>query len=111
MKTELVRGPLDLLVLSILRAGPAHGYAIILELAKRSGGAFNIEAGTIYPVLHRLEQAGLVSGAWDAPRGRRRRLYTITDEGRHAFVGRDAEWRRFVTSVDGVLEWSREPAS
>jgi PadR family transcriptional regulator, regulatory protein PadR len=111
MKTELVRGPLDLLILSILRSGPAHGYAIILELAERSGGAFNIASGAVYPVLHRLNHAGLVSGAWDTPRGRRRRLYTITDEGRDAFVGRDTEWRRFVTSVDSVLHWSRGAAS
>jgi len=50
MKTELVRGPLDLLILSILRSGPAHGYAIILELAERSGGAFNLGTGTGYSV-------------------------------------------------------------
>jgi DNA-binding PadR family transcriptional regulator len=111
MKTELVRGPLDLLILSILRTGPTHGYAIILELAERSGGAFNIEAGTIYPALHRLEHAGLVMSAWDAPGGRRRRLYTITSEGRDAFSGRDIEWRRFADSVDNVLGWTRGAAS
>jgi DNA-binding PadR family transcriptional regulator len=111
MKTELVRGPLDLLILSILRTGPTHGYAVILELAERSGGAFNIEAGTIYPALHRLEHAGLVSSAWDAPDGRRRRLYTLTATGRDAFAGRDTEWRRFASSVDSVLGWSRGAAS
>jgi PadR family transcriptional regulator PadR len=105
MKSELVRGPVDLLVLSILRAGAAHGYAIMGELSERSGGAFNIEAGTIYPALQRLERDGLVSSAWDAPSGRRRRLYTLTGEGRRAFATRDSEWRRFVASVDSVLEW------
>jgi PadR family transcriptional regulator PadR len=75
------------------------------KLSERSGGAFNIEAGTIYPAMQRLERDGLVSSAWDAPSGRKRRLYTLTDEGRLAFAARDSEWRRFVASVDSVLTW------
>jgi PadR family transcriptional regulator PadR len=109
MKCELVRGPLDLMILSILRTGAAHGYAIIAALAERSRGAFNMEAGTIYPALHRLEQAGLVSSVWDAPDGRRRRRYSLTDEGQTALVGRETEWRRFGDSVDAVLGWNAQP--
>ncbi len=109
MKSELAHRPLDLMILSILRTGPSHGYAIIAELSQRSAGGFNMEAGTIYPALHRLEQAHLVSGVWDAPAGRKRRLYSLTAEGQVALAARESEWRRFGACVDNVLGWADQP--
>jgi DNA-binding PadR family transcriptional regulator len=100
MKSELVRGPVDLLVLSILRTGAAHGYAIKGELSEHRG-----EAGTIYPALQRLERDGPDSSGWDAPSGPRRRLHTLTSKGRSAFTARDTEGRQFAASVDSVLRW------
>ena len=82
MEGEMLKGHLDMIVLAALSAGPAHGYAVIEELKRRSAGAFDLPEGTIYPVLHRLEQAGLLAGRWvTADSGRRRRVYSITKRG------------------------------
>jgi DNA-binding PadR family transcriptional regulator len=80
---RLARSLYELLVLAILRDGAKHGYQIGLECAERSGGAFVLQHGTLYPVLHRLEQAGHVEGAWSEEEGeRRRKTYRITAAGR-----------------------------
>jgi DNA-binding PadR family transcriptional regulator len=73
MKAEALKGHLDALLLAVIAAGPAHGYAIIEELKRRSEGAVALGEGTVYPALHRLEKAGLVRSQWstDAPRKRR----------------------------------------
>ena len=68
MDRERLKGNLDLLLLSVLSSGPAHGYAIISALRDRSGGTFDLPEGTIYPALHRLEDAA----CWPAPGSRRR---------------------------------------
>ena len=73
MDRERLKGNLDLLLLSVLSSGPAHGYAIISALRDRSGGTFDLPEGTIYPALHRLEDAGLLVSTWDRAQGRRRR--------------------------------------
>jgi PadR family transcriptional regulator, regulatory protein PadR len=76
MEGEMLKGHLDLIVLAALSAGPAHGYAVIEEIRHRSGQAFDLPEGTIYPVLHRLEQAGLLASRWViAESGRKRRVY------------------------------------
>ena len=70
----MLKGHLDMIVLAALSAaGPAHGYAIIEEIKRRSGGAFDLPEGTIYPALHRLEQGGLLKSSW-----------TTADSGRQA---------------------------
>ena len=78
-------GPqLDLLLLSVLRVEPAHGYAVIEELRRRSEVAFDLPESTVYPALHRLEQDKLVTSEWAEVNGRRRRVYRLTDRGRAA---------------------------
>ena len=72
MDRERLKGNLDLLLLSVLSAGPAHGYAIISALRERSGGTFDLPEGTIYPALHRLEEASLLASSWAQAEGRRR---------------------------------------
>ena len=75
----MLKGHLDLIVLAALSAGPAHGYAVIEEIRRKSGHAFDLPEGTIYPALHRLEQAGLLVSRWvTAESGRRRRVYALT---------------------------------
>ncbi len=64
MKGQTLKGHLDLLVLSVLSTGPRHGYGVIEELRVRSGDAFDLPEGTVYPVLHRLERAGLLVSEW-----------------------------------------------
>jgi DNA-binding PadR family transcriptional regulator len=103
VKAEILKGHLDVLVLAAFRDGPAHGYAVIDALRTRSDGAFDLAEGTVYPVLHRLEAAGLLASAWtDAP-GRKRRVYRLTRRGRTELAARERDWRAFATAVEAVL--------
>ena len=106
MNRERIKGHLDLLLLSVLSAGPAHGYAVISALRDRSAGTFDLPEGTIYPALHRLENAGLLSSSWAAADGRRRRVYALTDSGAASLSAERTEWRRFAGSVSAVVGWS-----
>ena len=99
-----IRGHLDLLLLSVLGdAGPVHGYAVITALRDRSGGAFDLPEGTVYPALQRLERAGLVVSRWDETAPRRRRVYELTDEGGRARAAKKQEWRGFSLGVQAVI--------
>src|SRR5947209_14108743 len=92
MEGEMLKGHLDMIVLAALAAGPAHGYAVIEEIRRKSGEAFDLPEGTIYPALHRLEQAGLLSSRWvTAESGRRRRDYALTRQGSRALAERSEE--------------------
>jgi PadR family transcriptional regulator PadR len=108
MNKERLKGNLDLLLLSILSAGPAHGYAIISALRDRSEGMFDLPEGTIYPALHRLEDAGLLISSWAETDGRRRRVYGLTDRGAAALAAEQTEWRRFAGGMHAVLGWPAE---
>jgi PadR family transcriptional regulator, regulatory protein PadR len=110
MDRERLKGNLDLLLLSILSAGPAHGYAIISALRDRSGGTFDLPEGTIYPALHRLEDSGLLASSWAQAEGRRRRIYGLTDKGVAALAAQQTEWRKFATGMHAVLGWSAQTA-
>ena len=108
MDRERLKGNLDLLLLSVLSSGPAHGYAIISALRDRSGGTFDLPEGTIYPALHRLEDAGLLVSTWDRAQGRRRRVYGLTDQGAAALAAQQTEWRKFAGGVHAVLGWAAQ---
>jgi PadR family transcriptional regulator, regulatory protein PadR len=101
------RGPLnnnvDLMLMGVLRHGPAHGYAIIAALRERSDGAFDLAEGTIYPALHRLEGAGLVESSLEAVQGRRRRTYALTDRGRKQFTTERRAWQSYVAHMQEVI--------
>jgi transcriptional regulator len=101
--TEALKGHLDSLILAVVAAGPAHGYAIIEELKLRSGGTFTLPEGTVYPALHRLERAGLLESAWSDAGGRKRRVYKLTRRGRRQLEARKNEWRDFARAVEAVL--------
>ena len=103
MKAETLKGHLDGMILAVVAAEPAHGYAIIDELKRRSGGHFDLPEGTVYPALHRLEADGLLRSAWSATSGRKRRVYRLTRGGRSALGQRRAEWQLFSSAVEGVL--------
>jgi PadR family transcriptional regulator len=103
MRREQLKGHLDLLLLSVLTRGAAHGYAIIGELRNRSEGAFDLPEGTVYPALHRLEKNGLVRSYWADESGRRRRLYELTAAGATALTEMREEWRTFSRGVGAVL--------
>ena len=101
MRAELLKGNLDLLLLSVLSAAPLHGYAVIEEL--RSRGGFDLPEGTVYPALHRLEAAGLVDSRWSSETGRRRRVYSLTRRGRRELTRRRDEWHAFTGAVGAVI--------
>jgi PadR family transcriptional regulator PadR len=104
MEGEMLKGHLDMIVLAALSAGPAHGYIVIEEIKRRSGGAFDLPEGTIYPALHRLEQAGLLASRWvTAESGRRRRVYALTRRGDRALSERRAVWEQFSGAIGGLL--------
>jgi len=100
----MLKGHLDMIVLAALAGGPAHGYAVIQEIHRRSGGAFDLPEGTVYPVLHRLEQKGLLGSRWTrAESGRERRVYALTRSGRRALADQRAVWQRFAAAIGGLF--------
>ena len=103
MRREALKGHLDLLLLSILETGSAHGYAVIAELRERSGGEFDLPEGTVYPALHRLEDAGLVASRWSNDTPRPRRVYRLTGRGRRELERAERDWRRFAHAIDAVV--------
>ncbi len=110
MRSEKLKGHLDLLLLSVLSRGPGHGYEIITRLRDRSDGAFELPEGTVYPALHRLEEAGLLASTWEAVSGRRRRMYRLTTAGEAALAAEAKQWREFSGSMTRVLGGSVLPS-
>lgn len=107
MQGQQLKGHLELLLLSAISSGATHGYAIAQTLRTASDGGVDLQDGTIYPALRRLEHAGLVNSSWSDGGGRRRRSYTLTDEGEKALARERDEWTRFQRSVTGVLALPR----
>src|SRR5512134_534080 len=101
---ELRRGSLELIVLHLLSAGEAYGYQIVSKLTAETDGALEVTDGTLYPVLYRLERAGLVSVRWETPeRGVPRKYYRLTEAG-HAELARLVhEWTTFASAMAKLL--------
>ena len=108
MFRERMKGNLDLLVLAVLVAAPAHGYQVAERLRHRSDGAFDLPEGTIYPGLHRLEARGYVTSSWEQVGGRRRRVYALTGSGHRQLSAQRREWAAFTEGMAAVL--GMEPA-
>jgi transcriptional regulator len=100
---EALKGHLDLLLLSVLSNGPAHGYAIIESLRTRSEDVFDLPEGTVYPALHRLEDQGLLKSTWSEDTGRRKRIYQLTPKGQGALSARQDEWLKFSKAVNATV--------
>jgi PadR family transcriptional regulator PadR len=103
MTGQALKGHLELLLLAVLDSEPAHGYAVIEALRERSDGTFDLPEGTVYPALHRLEDAGLVESRWSEASGRRRRVYRLTARGRRERERAERDWRAFSRAVDAVV--------
>ena len=96
LTANFLRGNTAIIVLAILRDGPAHGYAIGSEIARRSEHALEFKQGTLYPILHELERDGSICSEWEIPNGDRpRRVYTITEFGQRELERRMEAWQRF----------------
>jgi DNA-binding PadR family transcriptional regulator len=100
---QAITGHLDLLILAVVADGDKHGYAVIEALKARSDDVFDLPEGTVYPALHRLETAGLLTSEWSEVNGRRRRTYQLSDEGTAALQERRTTWSAFSRAVDKVL--------
>lgn len=101
---ELLKGTLDMLVLKSLTVQSMHGYAIVRHIERLSGGVFNIEHGSLYPALERLQKNGLVVGKWgESPTGRRARYYSITAAGRRKLGDKVSAFDRVLAAIDGVM--------
>ncbi|HWN35997.1 MAG TPA: helix-turn-helix transcriptional regulator [Pseudonocardia sp.] len=103
MRAEALKGHLDALLLAVLEPGPAHGFAVMGELRRRTGGTVDLESGTLYPALRRLEEAGLITGTWTTGPGRRRREYQLTERGQRALNEERGVWRDFVATIGAAL--------
>jgi PadR family transcriptional regulator PadR len=104
-KTDVLQGTLDLMVLQTLAAlGSQHGYAIAARLEQVSKGALQLNMGTLYPGLMRLEQRGLVRAEWGVTgNNRKARFYTITPAGRRQLASEKAEWQRMTAIMHTLL--------
>ena len=98
----------ELLVLSALREQPKHGYQIALDIEGRSNGLFRFQHGTLYPILHRLEGAGLIRGSWDRSGGRRRKVYALTAAGARHLSGETDRVHEVMRSLLGLLRGPEE---
>ena len=104
-RDSLLQGTLDLLVLRILALGPHHGHGIAVAIQARSGDTLLIDHGSLYPAIQRLEQRGLISGAWGtSDNNRRARFYTLTATGRKQLTVEAGRWNRLVDSIARVME-------
>ena len=100
---ELKKGSTDMLVLSLLEARPRHGYEIGKQIERSSRGRLRFRIGSLYPILCRLEDRGLITGRWiERPGGRRRRFYRLTPAGRRALAHERTLWKQFVATVSQI---------
>jgi|SRR5689334_13896353 transcriptional regulator len=101
---DIMQGTLDVLVLQTLVPGPAHGHTIAQVIGRRSEDVLQVEHGSLYPALHRLEDRGWIASFWGTSEANRRaRYYRLTPAGRQQLVAETSRWDRFVRAVNQVL--------
>lgn len=109
MQGELLQGTLDLLVLKTLALGAAHGHSIAYAIAHRSEEVLQVEHGSLYPALHRLEDRGWISSFWGTSENNRRaRYYRLTPKGRAQLVEQTTRWDAIVRAVNRILRPATE---
>jgi transcriptional regulator len=107
MDTELVKGTLSLLILSLLTRTSMYGYEIAATVHRDTDGAFTWREGSLYPNLHKLQADGLIDGKWEEKEtGRKRRYYRITEKGRAALREKLQSWTALTKAVNRILEKS-----
>src|ERR1700742_2147448 len=106
-KSDLPQGTLDLLILKIVALGPVHGYAIAQRLQQVSRDVVQVQQGSLYPALHRLENRGLLTADWkETETGREAKFYKLTKKGRVALEEESASWERLTHAVALILRLS-----
>ena len=103
-RIELLQGTLDLLILRTLVFGPSHGHAIAKHIRAVSEDVLQIETGSLYPALHRLEAQGWISASWEiSDKGKRAKYYTLTRTGRKRLVAEQSKWDQLSLAMQRVL--------
>jgi PadR family transcriptional regulator PadR len=103
-KSDLLQGTLDMLILKVVALGPSHGYAIAQRLQQMSQDVLQVQQGSLYPALHRLEKRGWVKAEWAASEtGREARFYTLTRLGRKQLEEQRENWDRLSAAISGIL--------
>src|SRR5436305_5532907 len=101
---ELLRGTLDVLILRTLLAGPTHGHAIAKHIQRTSEDLLQVETGSLYPALHRLEAKGWITASWElSDKGKRARYYRLTPRGRKQLVTEQSKWQMFSRAMGLIL--------
>jgi len=109
LEADLLQGTLDLLILQTLLLGPAHGHTIAYVIEHRSDEVLQVEHGSLYPALHRLENRGWISSEWGpSENNRRARFYRLTAAGRKQLIRQTGRWQELVRAVNRVLKHIRE---
>jgi transcriptional regulator len=104
-RSDLMQGTLDLLVLKTLRQGPLHGYGVAQKILTTSRNVLDVQQGSLYPALHRLERKRLVSSEWrESESGRMAKFYVLTAAGRKQLDAEVEEWKRYTDAIGWVLE-------
>jgi transcriptional regulator len=104
-RVGLLQGTLDLLILRTLRFGPSHGHAIAKHIQRTSEDLLQVETGSLYPALHRLEARGLIEASWQqSDRGKRARYYRLTRRGRTELAAEHSKWETFSRAMRLVLK-------
>ena len=111
-RLELLQGTLDLLILRTLRPGPAHGHEIAKHIQRSSEDLLQVETGSLYPALHRLEARGWISAEWElSEKAKRAKYYRLTNKGRKQLQAEQTRWGEFSRAMGLVLNsLDREPA-
>ena len=103
-RIELLQGTLDVLILRTLLAGPAHGHAVAKNIQRTSEDLLQVETGSLYPALHRLEAKGWIASAWElSEKGKRAKYYRLTPRGRKQLLIERSKWEAFARAMGLIL--------
>ncbi len=103
LSKELLKGSTDMLVLSILENESMYGYQMIKKLREKSNNIFNLQEGTLYPILHNSESKGYITSYWDTTNSKKRKYYTITKDGKKYLKDKKEEWKIFSNGINDVV--------
>jgi transcriptional regulator len=110
-RIELLQGTLDMLILQTLRASPQHGYAISQAIRNGSGEILQVETGSLYPALHRLEKQGWLKSEWDLTENNQRaKFYSLTASGKKQLAAEHTRWNQMSAAIGSLMNPSKEPA-